>query len=780
MSQSLVWKGKLTTTRWRQTMRIVCLGGGPAGLYFAILMKKSNPECSITVIERNPVDSTFGWGIVFSDETMAGFRESDPELFAEIERNFHHWDNVDVFFKGRMLRSDGHGFAGMGRLKLIQILQARARELGIVLELGSEIEGPEQYLDKYDLVVGADGVNSGTRSKYAEHFNPRIEEGKCRFIWLGTKKKLDAFTFDFKETEWGWFNLHAYQFNEEWATFIVETPEETWLNAGLDKLDPDQSIAFCEQLFGDMLDGEHLVSNARHLRGSAVWQKFNRVFCKSWVKDNIVLLGDAAHTAHFSIGSGTKLAMEDVLNSTQGSVPARLARYQAEREIEALKLQSAARNRRTWFENVRRYVGMEPEQFAFSLLTGSQRVGHENQKLRDPAYTEDYDRWFAGKCGVPTSAGEKPLPPMFTPFKLRGMTLSNRVVVSPMCTYSAVDGLPTDFHLIHYGSRGLGGAGLIITEMTCVSPEARITTGCAGIWNDAQETAWKRIVSFVHANSQARMALQIGHAGRKGSTKLAWEGIDQPMAAGNWPLISPSPLPYIAGTSQIPREMTRADMDRVKADFVAATRRAVSADFDMVEFHAAHGYLMSSFISPLTNRRTDDYGGSLERRCRYPLEVFKAMREVWPQDKPMSVRLSAHDWAPGGITPDDATQVAKLFQDAGADIIHVSSGQVVKDEQPVYGRMFQVSFSDQIRNELHVPTITVGNIFEADHVNTIIAAGRADLCALARPHLADPAWTLHAAAEQGVKDIVWPKQYVGGKVQLERNLERAGQLALHA
>jgi anthraniloyl-CoA monooxygenase len=786
MAQSLVWKGKLTTTRWRQTMRIVCLGGGPAGLYFAILMKKSNPECSITVIERNPADSTFGWGIVFSDETMAGFRDSDPELFAEIERDFHHWDNVDVFIKGRKLSSDGHGFAGMGRLKLIQILQARARELGITLELGSEIKEPEHYADKYDLVIGADGVNSATRTRYAEHFNPRIEEGKCRFIWLGTKKKLDAFTFVFKETPWGWFNLHAYQFNEEWATFIVETPEETWVKAGLDKLEPEQSIAFCEELFGDMLAGEHLVSNAKHLRGSAVWQKFNRVFCEHWFKDNIVLLGDAAHTAHFSIGSGTKLAMEDaaalvnVLNSTQGSVPARLARYQAERESEALKLQSAARNRRTWFENVRRYVGMEPEQFAFSLLTGSQRVGHENQRLRDLVYTEDYDRWFAARCGITTPAGEKPLPPMFTPFKLRGMSLSNRVVVSPMCTYSAADGMPTDFHLIHYGSRGLGGAALIVTEMTCVSADARISTGCAGIWNDEQQAAWKRIVDAIHANSSTKMALQIGHAGRKGSTKLSWEGIDQPLDAGNWPLIAPSPLPYLAGTSQVPREMTRADMDRVKADFVAATRRAASADFDMVEFHAAHGYLMSSFISPLTNRRSDEYGGSLENRCRYPLEVFKAMREAWPQDKPMSVRISAHDWAPGGTTPDDATQVAKLFQDAGADIIHVSSGQVVKEEKPVYGRMFQVPFSDQIRNELHVPTITVGNIFEADHVNTIIAAGRADLCALARPHLADPAWTLHAAAEQGVKDIVWPKQYVGGKVQLERNLERVAQLALDA
>jgi anthraniloyl-CoA monooxygenase len=767
-------------------MRIVCLGGGPAGLYFSILMKKANPASDITVIERNQPDSTFGWGIVFSDKTMDGFREDDPQVVAEIERNFHHWDNCDVFFKGRRMVSGGHGYCGIGRLKLLQIFQARAKELGVHLKFETEFKDPDDYSREYDLVIGSDGVNSTTRTKYQSHFNPRIDVRKNRFSWLGTKKKLDAFTFAFKETPWGWFNLHAYQFNEEWATFIVETPEETWLKAGIDKMDAEQSIAFCEELFADMLDGSRLISNARHLRGSAAWLKFNRVLCERWFKDNIVLLGDAAHTAHFSIGSGTKLAMEDaaalvkVLNSAEGDVPTRLARYQSEREIEALKLQSAARNRMTWFEEVDRYVDMEPEQFAFALLTGSQRVGHSNQKLRDQAYTDDFDRWFAGQCGVSTSSGALPVPPMFTPFHLRGMTLANRVVISPMCTYSAEEGMPTDFHLVHYGSRGMGGAGLIVTEMTCVAPDARITPGCAGIWSDAQQAAWQRIVDFIHANGNAKVSLQIGHAGRKGSTRLAWDAIDQPLQSGGWSLVAPSPLPYIPGSSQVPKAMDRADMDRIKAEFVAATRRAASADFDMVEFHAAHGYLMSSFISPLTNQRQDEYGGSLENRCRYPLEVFRAMREVWPQDKPMSVRISAHDWVAGGITPDDSVAVASLFKEAGADIIHVSSGQVSKEEAPVYGRMFQVPFSDQIRNELDVPTIAVGNIFEADHVNTIIAAGRADLCALARPHLADPAWTLHAAAEQGYKDMPWPKQYQGGKVQLERNLERAGQLALNA
>jgi len=767
-------------------MRVVCLGGGPAGLYFSILMRKADPACDITVIERNRADSTFGWGIVFSDQTMDGFRQDDPMLVAEIERNFHHWDDVEVFFKGRRMVSGGHGFCGIGRLKLLQIFQVRARELGVKLKFETEFRNPDDYSREFDLVIGSDGANSITRKKYESHFNPRIDLRKCRFIWLGAKKKLDAFTFAFKETPWGWFNLHAYQFSEEWSTFIVETPEENWLRAGIDKMEPDQSIAFCEQLFADRLDGARLISNATHLRGSAVWLKFNRVLCERWFKNNIVLLGDAAHTAHFTIGSGTKLAMEDaaalvrVLNSGDGDVPARLARYQSAREIEALKLQSAARNRMTWFEEVERYVDMEPEQFAFAVLTGSQRVGHANQKLRDPHYTQDLDRWFAERCGVPTPPGTTPVPPMFTPFRLRGMTLANRVVVSPMCMYSAEDGLPTDFHLVHYGSRGMGGAALIVTEMTCVSAAARITPGCTGLWNDEQQVAWQRIVGFIHANGQAKVALQIGHAGRKGSTRLAWDAIDMPLRAGGWPLLAPSPLPYIPGTSQVPREMNRGDMDGIKADFVAATHRAVEAGFDMVEFHAAHGYLMSSFISPLTNRRSDEYGGSLENRCRYPLEVFRAMREAWPAEKPMSVRISAHDWVPGGICPEDAVAVAALFKEAGADIIHVSSGQVSKEEAPVYGRMFQVPFADRIRNELDVPTIAVGNIFEADHVNTIIAPGRADLCALARPHLADPAWTLHAAAEQRYHDMPWPLPYQGGKLQLERNLERAAQLALNA
>jgi anthraniloyl-CoA monooxygenase len=762
-------------------MRIVCLGGGPAGLYFSILLKKARPGDDVTVLERNRPDDTFGWGVVFSDRTMDAFRKADGKVVDEIEKAFRHWDDIDVFFRGRKITSGGHGFCGIARKKLLGILTQRATELGVTVKFETQFDDPDVYAKDYDLVVGADGVNSATRAKHEAYFNPRVDVRKCRFIWLGTRKKLDAFTFSFKETPAGWFNLHAYRFDEEWSTFIVETPETTWKKAGLGEMEARESIAFCERLFADLLDGHELVSNARHLRGSGVWLKFNRVLCERWFKDNIVLIGDAAHTAHFSIGSGTKLAMEDAISlcqaitSQDGDVPTRLARYQAEREVEALKLQSAARNRMMWFEDIDRYVHLEPEQFTFSLLTGSQRVGHENLQVRDAKYVESLDRWFAKSSGLPA----EPIPPMFTPLTVRGLTFENRVAVAPMCMYSAKDGMPVDFHFVHYGARGEGGAGLMFTEMTCVSPDARISPGCTGLWNDEQAATWKRIVDFVHASGPTKIALQLGHAGRKGATRLSWEGADQPLPSGAWPIVAPSPLPYIPGVSQVPREMTREDMARVRADFVAATRRARAAGFDMIEMHAAHGYLLSSFISPLTNRRQDGYGGTLENRCRFPVEVLQSMREAWGADRPISVRISAHDWVPGGLTPDDAVQVARIFREAGADLIHVSSGQVSKDEAPVYGRMFQVPFSDRIRNELRVPTIAVGNIFEADHVNTIIAAGRADLCALARPHLSDPAWTLHAAAAQGHR-LAWPKPYDGGRIQLERNLQRAMQMALDA
>ncbi len=770
-------------------MKINVLGGGPAGLYFSILYKKANPSAEITLFERNRPTDTFGWGVVFSDATLGNFERADHESHRQIVGTFRHWDNIDTWFRGRKITSGGHGFCGIARVRLLQILSARAEDLGVDLHYGNEVKDIEELRMDADLVVASDGLNSMARRKYETQFQPDVDMRKCRFIWLGTKKRLDAFTFSFKETEHGWFALHAYRFDAEHSTFIVETPEDVWLKHGIDKMEQDESIALCERLFADLLDGHKLISNARHLRGAAVWIKFPRILCRKWHHENVVLIGDAAHTAHFSIGSGTKLAMEDAiaLARTLGSGPAlegdaetarieqALAAYQAEREIEALRLQSSARNRMEWFENVKRYVHMEPEQFTYTLLTGSQRIGHENLRLRDAGYVESVERWVAQQAGL----ADKPLPPMFTPFKARGLTLSNRVMMSPMAMYSCSEGMPDDFYLVHLGSRALGGAGLIFTEMTAPSADARITPGCAGIWNDAQHQSWRRIVEFVHGNSNTKIGLQIGHAGRKGSTKLAWELTDEPLAAGNWPLVSASPIPYLPH-SQVPREATRDDMDRIKRETVMAVERAIEIGFDMIEFHCAHGYLFSSFLSPLTNQRTDQYGGSIENRCRYPLEVFKAIRAVWPADKPISVRLSCHDWYPGGNTADDAVLIARIFKEAGADLIGCSSGQVVKKEKPVYGRMYQTPFSDRVRNEVGIPTIAVGNIFEFDHINTIIAAGRADLCALARPHLADPFWTLRAAAEQHYTDIVWPKQYYMGRLQLERNLDRAAQMAMQA
>jgi anthraniloyl-CoA monooxygenase len=675
---------------------------------------------------------------------------------------FRHWDQIDIFFKGRKISSGGHGFSGIARRSLLNILQRRALTLGVELQFGVEVRDPTVYATTHDLVVAADGVNSTTRQRYAAIFNPRREERKCRFLWLGTERKLDAFTFDFQQTEAGWFNLHAYRFDESMSTVIVETPETVWRQAGIDRMTPAESIGFCEKLFAERLAGHALISNASHLRGSAIWQKFNSILCERWHHDNIVLIGDAAHTAHFAVGSGTKQAMEDAIVLAavlveQGTISERLQCYQNLRQTEALKLQNAARNRMEWFENVERHARLESEQFAYSLLTGSQRVGHDNLKQRDSGYIASYEAWFAQRSGAPAAT-----PPMFTPFRLRGLELKNRVVVSPMATYSCSDGLPDDFLLVHLGSRALGGAGLVMTEMTAVAPEARITPGCAGIWNEEQTAAWRRIVAFTHRHSTARIGIQLGHAGPKGSTQRGWEAIDEPLAEGNWPLLAASPLAY-GPQNQMPRALDRADMERICEQFAAATRRAASADFDLIELHCAHGYLLSSFLSPLTNRREDEYGGAVDNRCRFPLQVFAAIRAAWPQQKPISVRISAHDWAPGGNTAEDAVAIARLFKAAGADLIDVSSGQTTRAAQPVYGRMYQTPFADQIRGEVGIATIAVGNIFTPDHVNTIIAAGRADLCALGRPHLADPAWTLHAASALGYGGADWPVQYSAGK-----------------
>ena len=765
-------------------MRITCIGGGPAGLYFALLMKKRNPAYDISVLERNRPYDTFGWGVVFSDQTLGNLRAADAETYDQITSSFNRWDDIDIHFKGRTITSGGHGFSGIGRKRLLNILQARCEELGVTLGFETEVKNDEDF--DSDLIVASDGINSFIRSKYSAVYQPDIDVGKCRFVWLGTHKLFEAFTFAFEETNHGWFQAHAYKFDRDTSTFIVETPEDVWLKTGLEAMSSEESIAFCEKLFAKHLDGHRLMSNAGHLRGSAQWIKFSRVVCKTWVHHNgrapVVLMGDAAHTAHFSIGSGTKLAMEDAIaladslqssgGKSNGGMLDALNKYEEVRAVEVLKIQNAARNSTQWFENVRRYTGFEAEQFAYSLLTRSQRISHENLRLRDKKYVQGVELWMAQKSGI----GAKAIAPMFTPFAARGITLSNRVVVSPMAQYSCVDGTPDDYYLVHLGSRAHGGAGLVFTEMTCVSADARISPGCAGMYKPEHIEAWRRVVDYVHTRTEAAIGIQLGHAGPKGSTQFGWQEAEEPLPEGNWPLIAPSSVAY-GPRNQLPRAMTRADMERVKDDFARAALWANECGFDWLELHCAHGYLLSAFISPLTNRRDDEYGGSLQNRCRYPLQVFSAVRAVWPADKPISVRISAHDWAPGGNTPDDAVAIAQLFKDAGADMIDVSSGQTTRQAKPVYGRMYQTPFADRIRNEVGIATIAVGAIFEPDHVNSIIAAGRADLAALARPHLADPYWTLHAAAQLGYRDIHWPDQYLSGRDQLYRNLERAALMA---
>jgi anthraniloyl-CoA monooxygenase len=755
-------------------MKIAVIGGGPAGLYAAILLKKQRPDADIAVYERNRPDDTFGFGVVFSDATLDNFEKYDPPSYRRITQEFAYWDDIAVHFRGTVHRVGGNGFCGCSRRTLLLILQERARELGVGLRFETEIDDEARFAGA-DLIILADGINSRFREKHIDHFQPEVDLRSNMFAWMGSTRPLDAFTFIFQETEWGPFIAHAYQYETGRSTWIFETDPETFKRAGLTGLDERQSADRMAEVFGWFLDGHPLLINR------SMWRNFPMIRNKRWVKDNMVLLGDAKATAHFSIGSGTKLAMEDAIALADAmerarDVAAALKEYEEGRREEVEKTQHAADVSLVWFEHVDRFWDFDPVQFAFGVMTRSKAITYDNLGLRAPDFVAEVDKAFARQVrarGLDVDV-DKPVVPMFQPLKLREMRLENRAVVSPMCMYSANEGMPTDFHLVHYGSRAIGGAGLIFTEMTCVSRDARITPGCAGLWSDEQEAAWRRIVDFVHANSAAKFALQLGHAGRKGATKLMWDGMDRPLEQGGWDVISASPIPYFPD-SQVPREMDRAAMEVVKAAFVASTERGERCGFDMLELHCAHGYLLASFISPLTNTRTDAYGGPLENRLRFPLEVFEAMRSAWPAHKPMSVRISATDWADGGITGDDAVNIARAFAEAGVDLVDVSTGQTVCDAQPIYGRMFQTPFSDQVRNEARVATMCVGNITTSDQINTILAAGRADLVALGRPHLVDPSFALKAAAWYGVEGTFCPPQYLPGKEQIFRNSVRDRQ-----
>ncbi|HVE62374.1 MAG TPA: bifunctional salicylyl-CoA 5-hydroxylase/oxidoreductase [Mycobacteriales bacterium] len=756
-------------------MKVACVGGGPGGLFLAILLRKADPATEVVVLERNAVDDTFGFGVVFSQETLDHIQAADTDVFAEIAARFRYWSAIDVFRGDRHARSDGHAFAALSRRTLLELLADRAREVGADVRFRSDVSDVDALCRDYDVVVASDGVNSVVRSHFADELGPRVDHRRAKYAWFGTTRPFDVFNFIFVDTPHGMFWAHVYPYDETHSTFIVETTPETWQRAGLDESaavprrpgeSDEHAMRFCEELFAEHLDGHPLIGN------NSRWGQFPIVTNATWHTGNVVLLGDAAHTAHFSVGSGTKLALEDAIALADAlgrghELETALKEYEAARRPEVASLQRSSQTSLEWFEGVGRYRDTAFEQFTFQLLTRSQRVTYDNLKLRDPDFVAGLDRWFAERARADGLAVDEGTPPMFYPFRLRELDLANRIVVSPMAQYSAIDGVPDDWHLVHLGSRAVGGAALVFTEMTCVSPEGRITPGCTGLWNDEQAQAWTRIVDFVHTRTKASIGLQLGHSGRKGATRLMWEGNDEPLPEGAWEILAPSPRPY-RSDSQMPREMSDADIAKVIADHVRAAEYGAACGFDLLELHYAHGYLLSSFLSPLANRRTDSYGGSLENRARLPLEVFDAVRAVWPQRLPISVRISATEWIPDGFTGDDAVAFARMLAEHGCDIVDVSTGQTSPDARPAYGRLYQTPYADRIRHEVGIPTMTVGAVSSVDDANTIVLSGRADLCLLARPHLVDPYWTLNAAIDQGYSGHPWPVQYLSGQTARRR------------
>ena len=735
-------------------MKISVIGGGPGGLYFSILTKKAQPDCQIDVYERNKADDSFGFGVVFSDETLSEFLTKDPESYELIRSKFAYWDDLDVARDGEVVRITGNGFCGCSRKTLLELLQQRCREEGVNLHFETNIGDLSQLSDS-DIIVASDGINSAIRDRFASDFGTKTELKKNRFVWMGSTRPLDAFTYFFRTTPYGTIVAHTYQYQEGMSTWIFECSDATWQNAGFSVTDEKDTIQKIESLFKEELQGHGLISNRSH------WRQFPAITNDNWHKDNIVLLGDAKATAHYSIGSGTKLAMEcaialsEAVISNPGNVTAAFQQYEKMRRNRVEMIQYAANVSLDWFEHMDRHIEHDFMQFAFGVMTRSKKVTFENMALRDTTFTQKVLAEFNQKNNNTANT-----PAAFTPFQLREMTLKNRIVMSPMGQYSAEDGLVSDWHLMHYGARATGGVGLILTEMTAVSQTGRITLGCAGIYTKEQVVAWKKITAFIHHNTAAKIGIQLGHSGRKGATKKPWEGATESIEKP-WELLSASPLAFNDKTA-VPKEMTAQDMEQVITEFVQAAKNADEAGFDMIELQAHHGFLLASFLSPLTNIRQDEFGGSIENRLRFPLQVFEAIRKVFPAAKPMSVRISASDWATNGISEEDTIAIAEAFKNAGADIINVSTGNTVSGQKPQVGRMWQTPFSDTIRNTVHIPTITTGYIQDIDQINTILLNGRADLVALGRPLLIDPNFVRNAQAYEQYQTDDIPKQYQAG------------------